>query len=1321
MSEKRSQQTFGETSRRGFLGSVGALVAAAAYSRDVSADDAAPVANDADDPVQTIESPDGSIAVTVDVSDGVPTYEVARNGTTYVGPSRLGFDFRNQSAFGASAEGADGPVAVTGTIRAISTEEWEPVWGAYDEVEAEYNALSVGLADAAADDSPAEDGRTATLQVRVFDDGIGFRTVLREEFASNSEKAVIDAENTGVDFADDYDAWWIANAVTNPRFEQEYAETPLSEIPGGVENRRPNGTPMREGAHTPLTVDAGDAYLSVHEANLDDYAAATLAPRSDGGGTAFATELTPLPDGSRASLDLPAATPWRTIQVVDRPGELIESQLVPLLADSLDESALPTAGGEPDTDWIEPRKYVGIWWTMIAGQANWEYRSDDAIAGGGGNPASYVHGARTERMKRYMRFASENGLDSVLVEGWNEGWDTYPGDGTGFEFGVDGSTPDFDVPEVTAFGASLPDPVEMTIHNETAGNIPQYETAILDEDVFAGYEAEGIDSIKNGYVSDPGLGIDGDGSDPTHNQHNQLAVNHHRLVIREAAANRQLLEIHEGIKPTGEIRTYPNVANREVVKAQEYDGFGQLGSNVGRDHHVTLPFTRNLAGPVSFQPGIFDITFGDDRGDQIQTTRAKQLAMYPTYLSGLQMAADRIEGYVDETFGVGEALQAAAGDLDGLVTDDSWRDAFGTNFVAVDPNRAPSGSSVSFTVEDVPSAGTYDLHLRYASDAEENAGRVIDAGTPRATLRVNDERRTVEPDFTEYWDDWQVFTTEVELDAGDNEVAIELDYESGDGGFSGDVGGFNLNTVAVTESGEPSPVPAEYEGYVPESENFDAEPEFGFIESVPAAGWDETRVVGAAIGDYLAIARRHGDEWYVGVMTDGDGRAVDVPFDFLAPGNSGNAPGNSGGAPGRGKGRGEGRGNGKGKGRGNGNGNGRGNGRGNGNGRGKGRKGRKYVAEIYSDAVGAGVDLDPTGVRIDEAVVDPSTTLLASLAPSGGTAVKLRPARGREIDRLPEYERPEQDLTVEIADEADLDEAFITATGSNDADFVGGTNVEILVDGEVEALGNVRLPPNATDETVEIGFRISRIGTFDIVVREPDGGAELASGTVTVAPGDLIAEFTDPAGDDNGPGGYAYPTDGAFQDGAFDLRSFRVLETDEEYRFAFEVENLYDAFGGTFSPHYFVVYLRDPSASGGRTTEIGDLGVTAEFADPWQYRVSASGFGSGIVDANDNGLGSPNVFASFESNVAIVSIPKTAVNGAEIADWEVCPVVGSEDFGAFRDVQVEAGGFVFGGAKEGAAGNAPSVIDLITPDGTSQADALAYDADTLATIPFTPL
>jgi carbohydrate-binding DOMON domain-containing protein len=310
---------------------------------------------------------------------------------------------------------------------------------------------------------------------------------------------------------------------------------------------------------------------------------------------------------------------------------------------------------------------------------------------------------------------------------------------------------------------------------------------------------------------------------------------------------------------------------------------------------------------------------------------------------------------------------------------------------------------------------------------------------------------------------------------------------------------------------------------------------------------------------------------------------------------------------------------------------------------------------------------------------------------------------------------------VSVADEADLGESFITATGSNDAAFVGSTAVEIVLDGEVVSRDTVRLPPNATDETVELGFSVSRIGTFDIVVRGADGGSELGSGTVTVAPGDLVAEFTDPQGDDDGPGEYVYPTGGDFQPGAFDLRSFRVLETDEEYRFAFEVENLYDTFGGTFSPHYFLVYLRDPDASGGRTSALDDIGLTAEFAQPWQYRVGANGFGTGLVDANGQGVATPEVFASFESNTAVVSIPKSALGGADISDWEVVPVVGSEDQGPLRPVATEASTFVFGGAKSGAAGNAPRVIDMITPEGVAQSEALDYDADTLASLPFTPL
>lgn len=904
--------------RRKFLAGFSGLVAAAAYSRHVPESVAAQVTSGDDSDLQSVTSPDGSIEVAVDVTSGVPHYSVEYDGTTYVNPSPLGFNFEDQEIFGTGVFGSGPDITVTGSENGTETEVWDPVWGDFDTVSEGYNFLTLGLEETG---SP---GRSANLQIRVFDDGLGFRVVFDENFGD----FVITSENTEYNFADDYTSWWIENELVNPRFEQEYEKSPLSGIPAGDSSSDPNDVYRRLGAHTPLTMRADDGtYLSVHESDLDDYASMTLTAKEDDGGHEMATFLTPEPDGTKVTASAPHVTPWRTIQIADSPSDLIESQLIPLLASPLDDDVFPDG-----TDWIDDgRKYVGIWWTMIAGSAHWEYRSDGEIIDDGGNPASYIHGARTERMKRYMTFASENGIDSVLVEGWNEGWDTYPGDGSGLEFGVDQSYPDFDVQEVTSYGSSLDPSVEMTMHNETAGNIVNYEDGIENEDIFAQYEAEGIRSIKNGYVSDPGLGFEGDGANATHTQHCQSAVNHHRMVIKEAAKHRQLLEIHEGIKPTGEIRTYPNVANREVVTAQEFDGFDALISNVGREHHVTIPFTRMLAGPTSYQPGIFDITFNDDVGDQVQTTRAKQLAMYPNYLSGLQMAADRMEAYVSEEFEVGEFVQAQSGAIDGMITEDTWRNSFGANYVAVDPSRASDGATVSFTVKDVPSAGTYDLHLRYAADSEENRQDVIDNGGPEATLVVNGNAQKITPDWTDYWDVWEIHTVPVSLQEGDNTIEITLEF--------GDVGGFNLNTVGVTDQGVDAPFPARYTDYGDwhvDSENFETKPEFKFIEDVPVS-WDETVAVDGEIGEYIVTAKRSGDEWYLGAMTNEDSRTLTVDLDFLDSRSGG------------------------------------------------------WFVEEYADADDADVDANPTAVEISEYTVAAGDTISLSLATSGGAALRIVP------------------------------------------------------------------------------------------------------------------------------------------------------------------------------------------------------------------------------------------------------------------------------------------------------------------------------------------
>jgi len=1022
-------------SRRGLLAVLGSILAAAAYARSVPEEVGAQVTSGDDSDVQRVSSPDGTIEVTVDVSSGVPTYSVAAGGTTYVEPSPIGFDFAGQEAFGTAVSGSGPKITVTGSESGTATETWDPEWGAFASVSEEYSFLTLGLAETTGP------GRSANLEVRVFDDGLGFRVAFDSDFG----EFAIASENTEFNFGGDYTAWWIRNYFVNPRYEQEYAESNLSDIPAGSRTTDPNGNTVREGAHLPLTMRAGDGtYLSVHESDLDDYASMSLASQSDAGTEQLAVELAPLPDGTKVSASARHVTPWRTIQISDSPGGLMESQLIPLLARDRDDSVLPTSDdGTVDTDWITPRTYVGIWWMMIAGSANWEYRSDSEISNDGNNPAKYIHGARTARMKRYMSFASQHGIDSVLVEGWNSGWDTYPGDGTGLGFGTDDSYPDYDVQTVVDYGASLPTPVEMTIHNESAGNVVNYEDAITNQEVFDDYESTGIRSIKNGYVSDPGLGFEGDGSTATHNHHCQTAVNHHRLAIRNAAAERQLLEIHEGIVPTGEIRTYPNVGAREVVKAQEYDGFDELAADVAREHHVVLPFTRMLAGPTSYQPGIFDVTFNDNSPDRIQSTRAKQLAMYPTYLGGLQMAADRIEAYVDPSLEVGEFVQAAAGELDGMITADVWRNCYGGQYVPIDPNRISTGDSVSFTVENVPSAGSYDVHFRYASDAEENIQDVIDNGNPEFTLVADGTERQVTPPFTDYWDSWEIHTVSVELTEGKNALAVELGPN--------DVGGMNLDSVAVGEAGAGSPVAATFGDVDPDKENYDAEPAFQFVEEVPAT-WDETVVVGAAIGDYSVVARRSGDTWYLGAMTDENARDISVSLDFLSSGS--------------------------------------------------------YDVTEYADAEGTDVTTDPTNVAISEFSVSAGDSVTFSLPASGGTAWKVVPGAESApvVDSLSasEVETSDSDAEFDVSwgvSDPDGDLSSLELLLVQDADGTIEDSVTVSVSGG-SAVGTSRLVAadddgSGNDYTVEAtvtdGAGNTRTDTVSVSETDDTNAAPTAS------------------------------------------------------------------------------------------------------------------------------------------------------------------------------------------------------------------------------------
>jgi hypothetical protein len=1207
--DKTSGQESGVT-RRAYLGGLAAALGTPAFAIEAAAD-TSPVTSGDSSATQTVSSPDGLVEFTIDVSGGSPQWSLTYDGETLIQPSGMGLSFDAQSDFGTG-------LTVTGTERSTTDTTWTPVWDQYDTIDEHYQELRVGLEE---DSAP---NRSLTVEVRAFDDGVGFRYVFPETsgFGTGEDSVVITAENTGFSFGGDYDAWWIPNEWDS--YETEYRETTLSNL-GGVDFRGET----HEGANTPVTMRTGSGtHLAVHEAALTDYASMGIQPQSDGS-TDFESVLCPLPDGSKVKTSGPRELPWRTVQVGQGPGDLVESSLVVNLNEPVDTSSGPFAPGNVGTDWIQPSKFMGVWWLMITGRADWEYLGDQT-----GN-----HGAQTGRAKRYMDFASEHGFESVLIEGWNEGWDSFGAGESelGSTMDFDQSYPDFDLQEVTSYGASLSPPVEMTMHNETSGGITNYESQINESpNIYSDYEDLGIRSIKTGYVADQGVQIDGQ----LYRHHSQAMVNHYQFTAEEAAKERQMLDIHEPIKPTGKRRTYPNLMTREGVFGQEYDSF----TTITPEHHVTFPFTRMLGGPVEFTPGIFDLSSGNGG---IETSVAKQLAMYPTFFSGLQMVADLPSSYLADqpaTVSVGGVVQAEFGEVDGLPVAAEWANAQGGRYVGFDPNNATGSSSVTVTVEDVPSAGEYDLHLRYANDAEQNA---VSEGTDRtATVRVNGSAATqVTVPTTAYWDVWASLSTTVSLEAGDNTVSVAI--------ADGDTGGFNLDSIAVTQTGASMPEPATDPTLGPTKDAFE------FVKQVPA-DWDDTVVVDAAIGDYSAMARQKDGEWYLGVMTDENARAVDVPLDFLSSGT--------------------------------------------------------WVAEIYADGPDASF---PPGSAAEEVatydrLVDASTTLSASLVASGGQAVRFRPADSQDQQQLDAYVAPDQSYDGgSVAGQAAIDEPLVSVTGSNAGNVVGGEELTVMVDGQEAATELVRFAPGT--DSYQFGFSLDSPGTYDVEVRA-NGGATVTSGTVRVVrtDGRLIDSWSDPTGDDDGPGTYTYPTNGAFPDGIFDLTGVELYDLGDQYQLFYTLDGpIQNPFGGGagYSLPFFQLYIRRPDAGGVASTTSGRAGTNVSFAEPYQYRVVATGFGTTSVEAADGSEVSSAVQTGVSGEAISITFPKAAVGGS-LEGTEVAMLLLGQDGsggggpGNVRLVTETAGGFTFGGGTDGS--DDPNVIDLIGAADQPQTEALSY-------------
>jgi alpha-glucosidase len=577
----------------------------AAIGPTVSVARETPIENGRTDPTGTVTSPDGRLVVRYDANDGTVTYELRHDGATLVEESRLGMTFADGTGF-------DAGLSVTGVERTSRDTTWQPVWGAESSIRDAHEEVAIGLAT-------AEDTKL-TVVIRAYDDGMAFRYVVPEQ-AGVGEFTITD-ERSEFAFADDYTAWWIPDDYD--RYEYEFRETALSEVMTDVVRKDGRSVSLPRTA-TPLTmraedvVEGDDRYLSVHEAALTDYAGMTLARASDL--ATFESVLVPYPDGTtKVVATAPHPSPWRTIQVGERPGELIESRLIATLNDPLADVFDSANQG---TDWVDPGKYCGVWWEMHKQVASW-------------NPGPDV-GATTENIKSYIDFAARAGIPYVFAEGWNVGWDDHP------TMDFDRATQYVDYQAVLDYCAQ--NEVEYLAHNETFGWVANYQSQ-LEAGLFAGYAADGVRGMKTGYVSGPIHEVETpDGTvESGHHHHGQLMVNHYRAVTRRAAQNRLFVNVHEPIKPTGVRRTYPNAFSREGIRGMEQNA--TANPNEPNDTCI-YPFTRALAGPVDYNAAIFAVDWAPD-GTRLKSTRARQLAFLVVWLSGVQMVTDLPRHYTDD-------------------------------------------------------------------------------------------------------------------------------------------------------------------------------------------------------------------------------------------------------------------------------------------------------------------------------------------------------------------------------------------------------------------------------------------------------------------------------------------------------------------------------------------------------------------------------------------------------------------------------------------------------------------------------------------------
>ncbi|NMR27169.1 glycoside hydrolase family 97 protein [Pseudoalteromonas sp. NEC-BIFX-2020_015] len=537
----------------------------------------------------TIQSPNGKIKITVSDTHSTPSYKISFNNKEVIQNSSLGFNFKQQASF---AEG----FKITKTSNNQVNSQWQQPWGERQTIIDKHNELTVTF------NKPAPHGGTYIVRFKAFNSGVGFRYEVPKQTGFESIEITKELTEFAIANADKATAWWIPARGWN-RYEYVYNTTPLQQA--GL-------------VHTPFTFKNADGvHVSIHEAALVDYAGMVLNQRRPG---TFQADLTPWSDGIAVKKHGAFNTPWRTIQIGEKAVDLINSDIILNLNE-------PNKLG--DVSWVKPGKYVGIWWGMHINETTW----------GSGEK----HGATTQNTKYYMDFAAKYGFDGVLVEGWNIGWD---GDWffNGDVFSFTKPYNDFDIDELTRYGKQKG--VQLIGHHETSGNVSNYRNQM--NDAYALYEKANVSQVKTGYVADGGniKRIDDNGI-ARHEWHDgQFMVNEYLHSVKLAAKHKISINTHEPIKDTGLRRTYPNWIAREGARGQEFNAWGTPPNPP--EHIPMLAFTRMLAGPMDFTPGIFDMGFNGlgAKTNRPQTTLAKQLALYVVMYSPIQMAADLPRNYL---------------------------------------------------------------------------------------------------------------------------------------------------------------------------------------------------------------------------------------------------------------------------------------------------------------------------------------------------------------------------------------------------------------------------------------------------------------------------------------------------------------------------------------------------------------------------------------------------------------------------------------------------------------------------------------------------